>query len=145
MMSVGVRRLRPRRGLWLLGATLIAAAAMVPGGAVAQPAPQNSISISGQADWINNNQITVYVTVQGSGGFFGNIGVNVSQANPFGGMNGGGGTQIFCDGHRRTYAIAVFGGGSGWQLGQALATAQVFCPNPFPPGSDSQTIRITKP
>lgn len=147
MKEVGIRRPRPLHGLWPLGAALVAAAAFAPAGAVAQPTQQTSASISGQADWISNNHINVYVTVQGSGGCCGFLNVNVSQATPFGGANGMGGTQIFCDGQRHTCAVSVFGGGGfpGFQLGEALATAQAFCPGPFPPGSDSRTIRITKP
>jgi hypothetical protein len=146
MREVGLRRPRPLQGVWLLGAALVAAAALAPAGAGA-PSQQTSASISGQADWISNNHINVYVTVQGSGGCCGFLNVNVSQATPFGGANGMGGTQIFCGGQRQTYAVNVFGGGGfpGFQLGEALATAQAFCPSPFPPGSDSKTIRITKP
>jgi hypothetical protein len=146
MTEVVIRRPRARRGLRLLGATIAAAAALAPAGAVAQPVQPTSATISGQADWISNNHINVYVTVQGSGGCCGFLNVNVSQATPFGGANGMGGTGIFCDSQRQTYAVSVFGGGGpGFQLGQALATAQAFCPSPFPPGSDSKTIRITKP
>jgi hypothetical protein len=60
-------------------------------------------------------------------------------------MTGGGGTPIFCDGTRNTYPVGIFGMGPGFQLDEALATAQAFCPSPFPPGTDTQTIRITKP
>jgi hypothetical protein len=60
------------------------------------------------------------------------------------GRNGNGGAQIICDGQRHTYAVAVFGGGpAGFQLGQAEASGNAFCPNS---GSDftTQSIRITK-
>jgi hypothetical protein len=144
MKEVGIRRPWPRRRIWLLGAALTAAAALVPAGAVAQPTQQTTASISGQADWIHNFSISVYVTVQGFGGQ-GGLNVQVNQATPFGPMTGGGFTPIFCDGTRNTYGVAIFGMGPGFQLDQALATAQAFCPSPFPPGTDTQTIRITKP
>lgn len=146
MKEVGIRRPRPLQGVWLLGAALVAAAALAPAGAGA-PSQQTSASISGQADWISNNHIIVYVTFQGFGGCCGGMDVQVSQATPpFGSAMGNGGMPVFCDGHRQTHAVAVFGGGfPGFRLGEAEATVQVFCPSPFPPGTDSQSIRITKP
>jgi hypothetical protein len=138
-----MRRARRRHIVWLLVAAFVALAAMAPSAAVAQPAPATELSISGQADWIGSNQIDVYVTVRGAGG----VGFLVVQAQqtrpPIGTTFGNGGTQVICDGQRRTYAVQLFGFGPGWQLGDAEAFAQADCPS----GSDVETksIRITKP
>jgi hypothetical protein len=131
-----------------MAAAVLAGAALMPAGAVAQPAEQTNLSLSGQADYIAPFHIDVYATVQGTGGF-GNLFVSVQQPfPPFGTTFGNGNTQVICDGQRRTYAVAVFGSGPfpgpGFQLGEASAFASVFCPTS---GSDeeSRTIRITKP
>lgn len=136
---------RPLRAISWLASAFAVVAVLAPAGAVSAPSQQTTASISGQADWIHNQSISVYVTVQGVGGN-GFLNVQVNQATPFGPMTGGGGTPIFCDGTRNTYGVAIFGMGPGFQLDEALATAQAFCPSPFPSsGTDSQTIRITKP
>lgn len=140
-----MRRVKPARRVWLLAASFVVAAVLGPAVGVAQPAPQTSLSISGQADWISPNQINVYVTVQGTGGP-GFVNVEVVQAlPPIFGRIGFGGTQIICDGQRHTYAVAVVGGGpAGFQLGEAEASANAGCPSS---GSDfaTQSIRIRKP
>jgi hypothetical protein len=143
---LGTRRSRPLRALSSLAAVFSVVAVLAPAGAVSAPSQQTTASISGQADWIHNFSINVYVTVQGFGGP-GGLNVQVNQATPFGPATGGGFTPIFCDGTRNTYAVGVFGmgPGPGFVLGEALATAQAFCPSPFPPGTDTQTIRITRP
>jgi hypothetical protein len=138
-------RLRPLHALWLSVATLVATAVLTPVAAVAQPAPLTTLSISGQADYISQSQINVYVAVKGTGGT-GSVFVQVQQANPpFPPQSGFGSTGIICDGQRRTYAVSVFGFGGfpGWQLGEAAASASAFCPTS---GSDFDTnsIRITK-
>jgi hypothetical protein len=103
------------------------------------------LSIARPADFISQGQIIVYVTVRGEGGV-GFVSVNVVQARPPLGANFGfGSTNLICDGHPRTYAVTVFGSFfPGWQLGEAEAAANAFCPTS---GSDfdTRTIRITKP
>jgi hypothetical protein len=139
-----MRRARPRHIVWLLVAAFVALAAMAPSAAVAQPAPATELSIQGQADWIGLNQLSVYVTVRGEGGT-GFLNVQVQQTRPpIGTTFGNAGTQIICDGQRRTYGVTLFGFGPGWQLGDAEASAQANCP---PSGGDFETksIRITKP
>jgi hypothetical protein len=140
-----MRRSKPLRALWLLAATLGIAAVLTPAAAVAQPAQQTTLSIAGQADYISQNQINVYVTVVGTGGT-GFVSVQVQQARPpFPPMSGGGSTSTICDGRHRTYAVSVFGFGGfpGWQLGDAEASAFATCPS----GSDfaTKSIRITRP
>jgi hypothetical protein len=135
---------RVRRTRWLLAAALVAIAVITPAAAVAQPTP-TELSISGNADYISPNQIIVYVTVEGSGGT-GSVFVQAQQAQPpFPTQSGFGSTNIFCDGQRHTYAVSVFSGQffPGWQLGEAEASANAFCPS----GSDFETkdIRITRP
>lgn len=116
-----------------------------PTPAAAQYQQQTRLSISRNADFISQGQIIVYVAVRGEGGP-GFVSVNVVQARPpFGANFGFGGTNLICDGHRRMYAVSIFGGFfPGWQLGNAEASANAFCPTS---GSDfdTQTIRITKP
>jgi hypothetical protein len=139
-----MRRGNGVRSLGSLAAMLGAIALLVSAAAVGAPAPQTSVSISGQADWISLNQINVYVTVEGTGGV-GFLNVQVVQARPpFSGILGGGGRQIICDGHRRVYPVNVFQGGPGWHLGEAEAFASAFCPTSGS-AEDSNTIRITKP
>jgi hypothetical protein len=145
MKEAQIRRAKRQHALWSLAAVFAALAVLAPPAATAQPGQDTTVSIAGQADYINGAQIAVYVTIQGVGGF-GFVGVNVQQPQPFGTTFGNGGTQIFCDGQRHTYAVTVnFNGGPPFQLGEALATANAFCPSPFPGGIDSRTIRITKP
>jgi hypothetical protein len=145
-MRVGIgRRTLPRRR-WFLSAAIVAVTTFAPAGAVAQTAPAPTLSISGQADWIQPFHINVYVTVAGTGGPGGFVNVNVEQPQPpFGSAGGAGGTPLTCDGKRRTYAVQVNGfGGSGFQLGEAEASAVASCP-----GSafafEVKSIRITKP
>jgi hypothetical protein len=121
-----------------------AVAVLAPAAAVAQPSP-TELSISGQADYISQNQIIVYVSVRGSGGT-GSVFVQVQQPQPpFPTQFGSGFANIICDGQRRTYAVPVFGFQffPGWQLGGAEASANAFCPS----GGDFETqdIRITRP
>jgi hypothetical protein len=121
-----------------------AVAVLAPAAAVAQPSP-TELSISGQADYISQNQIIVYVSVRGSGGT-GSVFVQVQQPQPpFPTQSGSGFANIICDGQRRTYAVSVFSFTffPGWQLGEAEASANAFCPS----GGDFETqdIRITKP
>ena len=138
-------RARRRHALWSLAAALAAVVVLAPTAAVAQPLPSNELAIAGQADYISGGQIAVYITVKGIGGF-GFVDINVQQPQPFGTTFGNGGQQVFCDGRRHTYAVSIFyNGGPPFQLGEALATGQVFCPSPATAGTDSQTIRITKP
>jgi hypothetical protein len=137
---------RGKRARWagLVLAMLVVVAVGASSAAVGAPAPQTSVSISGQADWISLNQINVYVTVSGTGGT-GFLNVQVVQARPpFAGILGGGGRQIICDGQRRVYPVNVFQGGPGWHLGEAEAFASAFCPTSGS-AEDTQTIRITKP
>lgn len=142
-----MRQAKRLHALWLLAAIFAVLAVLTPAAAVAQfpPSQQTTLSISGHADYISQGQINVYVTVKGEGGT-GFVSVNVVQARPpFGANFGMGSTNLICDGQRRTYAVSVFGGFfPGWQLGQAEASANAFCPTS---GSDfdTQTIRITKP
>jgi hypothetical protein len=140
-----MRRARRRHIVWLLVAAFVALAALAPSAAVAQPAAATELSISGQADWIGHFQINVYVTVRGEGGT-GFVNVNVQQAQPPLPPNSGfGGTQIICDGQRRTYGVFVGPNAfPGWQLGEAEASASASCPSS---GTDFETksIRITKP
>jgi hypothetical protein len=137
-------RKKSRQMIWLLAATVIAIAVLTAGTAAAQPAPQTSVSISGQADWISLGQINVYVTVEGTGGV-GFLNVQVVQARPpFAGILGGGGRQIICDGQHRVYPVNVFQGGPGWHLGTAEAFASAVCPTSGS-AEDSQTIRISRP
>ena len=126
-----------------LAAILVLVTALTAAAAVAQSAPQTTVSISGQADYISQDQIIVYITVQGTGGI-GAAGVNAQQVVAFGTTTGGSGVTLICDGKRRTYAVSIVGAGVGWQLGEALAGADANCPAS---GSDfvSKTIRITKP
>jgi hypothetical protein len=138
---------RPRRlhALWLLVAMLVAIAVLTPTAAVAQSAPATTLSISGNADYVSNNQINVYVAVDGTGGT-GFLSVQVQQVNPpFPPQTGSGGTNVICDGQRRVYAVSVFSFQffPGWQLGDAEASANAFCPGS---GSDfdTQSIRITR-
>ena len=128
--------------LWLLAAALVAVAAF-SSAAAAQPAP-TTVNISGNADYVSQFQINVYVTVLGEGGT-GFVNVQVQQARPpFPPQNGSGGTNVICDGQRRTYAVPVFNfmAFPGWQLGEAEASATAFCPSGT--DTDTQSIRITR-
>jgi hypothetical protein len=146
MREARSRRTKPVHALWLAAAAFAALAVLIPSAAVAQPVPANELSIVGQADYISGAQIVVYVTVEGKVPGFGFVDINVQQPQPFGTTFGNGGAPVLCDGRRHTYAVTVnFNGGPPFQLGEALATGQVFCPSPATAGSDSRTIRITKP
>jgi hypothetical protein len=137
-------RAEARPTFWLTAAAVVVLAALAPGAAVAQQAAQTELSISGQADFISQSQINVYVTVRGEGGT-GFLSVQAQQTRaPFPPTSGFGSTQIICDGQRRTYGVNVFGSSfPGWQLGDAEASAFASCPS----GTDFETksIRITKP
>jgi hypothetical protein len=141
-----MRRVEPRQRLWLLAAALVALAVLTPVAGVAAPASQTAVSISHQADYISEAQMIVYVTAQGSGPSFGFVNVNVIQIHPaLGSTHGFGSTPIACDGTSRKYAVSVFmAGGTGWQLGEAQASATAFCQSSgF--DSDTEIIRVTKP
>jgi len=131
-----------------LAVLAVGAALAVPATGVAAANPAASVSLSSSADWISPAQIIVYVTVSCAPYFSGGttpgagyVSVQVNQATSTSspGGYGSGFASFTCDNQNHRLALSVEPG--PWQLGTALATAQV-CG--FACDFQTKQIRITK-
>jgi len=129
-------------GVLVALATAVVAVALPMSGAAA-PA-QRHVSIETNAQWGHNFVgVDVQLHVSCDGGFSGFVDVQVSQSPPENQFptQGGGGTNVLCDGQQHQVGVTVNGG--GFDIGKAFAFAQLFTPGAPFPATASKTINIT--
>jgi hypothetical protein len=109
-------------GLAILALTLGNSGAALAGG-------PPTIKIEPKAALDGFGAVTVVVDANCGAGAtaFDFINVQVSQSSATGEMTGFGGRSFTSDGTRQQVAVTVVGFGPGWNVGDAVATAQLFC------------------
>jgi hypothetical protein len=109
----------------------LAVSALVFGNAgAALAAPGVLVNVEGKADFVAVTDINVVVDVNcGAGSNVGQVFVSASQSSATGNASGFGSRSFVSDGTRQQVVVTVTG--TGWNVGPAVATAQLTCGGVF--------------
>jgi hypothetical protein len=127
-----------RRFLVVLGLAAFLVPVLGVGVAKADPAP-TTVQILENAQYISPSQIDLQVAISCLPGFGYFVNASVVQPQGFFQQFGNGFASGQCTGQRQKVAVAVFGFGMGWQLGDAVASV-VVCAGPC--DTDTKAIHI---